>query len=109
VQRKLSFGGSEMAALLGLNKYKKQRDAIIEKVLDYIRGNKTNHFMAWGTLFEPVHRCYMQEILQTDIYETGAIPCGETKYHKYSPDGICVVNKKVLQAMFPMHESMISS
>lgn len=37
----------------------------------------------------------------TDIYETGALPNEETKYHKYSPDGLCCIKKEKLLTLIP--------
>ena len=62
--RRNSFGGSEMAALLGEHKYKSHKDLVIEKIMTSFSGiGFSNPFMAWGTLFEPVHRLYMQDKL----------------------------------------------
>ena len=58
--RLASFGGSEIAALIGKNKYRSHKDLLINKVMDSIRRPASNDCMMWGTLFEDVHKRYLE-------------------------------------------------
>lgn len=91
--REASFGGSELASLIGKNKNKTCRKLLEEK----ITGAKFegNSFTLWGHLFEPVHRSILESVYNTTIYETGSIPWNKEGF-KYSPDGVGVVDKEHL-------------
>ena len=91
--REASFGGSELAALIGKNKNKTCRKLLEEKVSPVkFEGNS---FTLWGQLFEPVHRAILEQLFNADIHETGSIPWVKEGF-KYSPDGIGVVKRDTL-------------
>lgn len=89
--RSFSFGGSEMATLLGKNKYQK-KDALFKQKQE--RTNIKSEVMTWGVLFEPVAKLYIQREHGT-VYEFGSIP---HSYYPicYSPDGLLVKNNDLL-------------
>lgn len=101
--RETSFGGSELAALIGKNKNKTCRKLLEEKIS--AAKFEGNSFTLWGHLFEPVHRTILESIYKTSIYETGSIPWVKEGF-KYSPDGLGVVNKEHLSAL--INDSNIS-
>lgn len=87
--RKYSFGGSEIGALLGHSKYDKP-DKIIERKItgDCI----VNDAVTWGSIFEPISKKFIEKKYGT-IYEIHAIPhC----YYPvcYSSDGIILNEDK---------------
>lgn len=96
-ERRCSFGGSELACLFGLNRYRKKKDGVLDKIIQAYEGGINNIAMSWGTLFEDVHRRYMEKVLGVQVFETGAIPSTLTKFHKYSPDGLCVVQREQIR------------
>ena len=104
--RETTFGGSELAALIGKNKNKTCRKLLEEKASS--SKFEGNSFTYWGQLFEPVHRAILEMVYNTSIYETGSIPWNKEGF-KYSPDGIGVINKahfiKLLRDKSIMHLS----
>lgn len=71
--RKHSFGGSDMASLMGLCtcKYINQTAFIAEKIhkLNNTATLLSNIQMDWGTFFEPIHRHVMTDMFKAQIYE----------------------------------------
>jgi hypothetical protein len=103
--RKMRCGGSELAALLGNNKYKSIHDFIREKVglLPEIDNNHIN--LQWGNLFEPIHRNILEHMFNTVIHDLPSIPyqpahLSRDKLSKselqISPDGIADVDKRLI-------------
>jgi hypothetical protein len=82
------FGGSEIAALMGLNPFAKKKDIFARKLgLCNFKGNR---YTFWGNMFEEVTKVYSENILKTKIFETGSLP-GILSCQRYSPDGLGVV------------------
>lgn len=87
LNRQISIGGSELATLLGLNKYKSIRELISEKV--YNNADNTSVNFKWGNLFEDVHKYILETKLNVKIYDIGSIPwIDDTSGYRTSPDGI---------------------
>ena len=100
--RKFSFGGSELANLMGLSKksYISQSEFFKEK---FSATNGTGRsikqqqqmIMDWGTLFEPVHRMALEHLLGCQITEASMCKGkGILLGCHQSPDGLAVVNSE---------------
>lgn len=87
--RKLSFGGSEIASLIGKNKYKSAEQLLYEKVVCPFEGND---FCTWGKLFEDIHRKILSAILLSDITVFGSIKSDLIEGLHYSPDGLALIS-----------------
>lgn len=89
-KRSKSFGGSELAALMGKNRYKTSRSLIIEKV----RGSTFTGSIAtrWGVLFENVTKIWTEKLLRMEeaIEEMPSVN-GFTEGQHFSPDGLGIV------------------
>lgn len=92
------IGGSELAQVLGKNKYSDKYDLMISKlgINTYAGDISTN----WGNTFEDVLFSIIRAELGTDIiFETGSIPGIIAKgrvIQDYSPDGIGLCTRKAL-------------
>lgn len=89
--RSLCFGGSEMATLVGKNKYEKTESLITKKqTRQYEQSDATK----WGQLFEPVAKKYLKQECGT-IYEFGSIT---HSYYpiSYSPDGLFMKDNELV-------------
>lgn len=87
-----TIGGSEVAAVLGLNPYRKVKSLIAEKVGILEQSFNGNIATRWGTIFESVTREWTQKVLLMNecIQETGSLK-GAIEGQRYSPDGLGVV------------------
>ena len=97
--RLYKIGGSEIATILGKNKYQSKKDLI----KTHVGLKKFNGFFAthWGTLFEDSIRTYINKLYNCNIVETGAIPHFKYNTLAYSPDGIAVVSTKYIKHLLP--------
>jgi hypothetical protein len=88
--RMKTFGGSEISALIGENKYSSIKELIANKcgILDFTG----NTYTRWGTMFENITKLYCERIFETQIYETSSIP--GISGQSYSPDGIGIIKNK---------------
>ncbi len=107
------FGGSELATLLNIDKYKTLLYLIKEK-LGLISQEETLQrliFLNWGNNFEIVHQLILEQLFNTFIYELKSIPwhnniCFDyqdltninygllnSSYVHISPDGLALINK----------------
>lgn len=87
-----TVGGSEIAAILGKNKYSTIKDVVNSKIsmLDGIDPWKGGDACWWGIMFEDVIARYVEMDLGSKIY--GDTICIQSfKGHRYSPDGYMVV------------------
>jgi hypothetical protein len=91
-KKKPTVGGSEVAILLGTNKYQKLFELADRKMgMSEFTGNIATY---WGNVMEDVINMITELILRTKVTETGSIP-GLVDEHNsiiqsYSPDGLCV-------------------
>lgn len=109
--RNKRFGGSELAALFGMDMYKEPRDKILEK-LGLIESNleefRSVVYLNWGNNFEIVHQFILEILFDTIIYELKSIPWHVDKKFDYnnldndliksscvhiSPDGLAIIKK----------------
>lgn len=93
--RRTIIGGSEVAAIMGLNPYSSFKKVLMSKLeLAPFTGNTATR---WGNLFEQAHEQYVQRIFDWPVQHTGSVD-GVCRGHKYSPDGLVVgkVNGKNL-------------
>ena len=89
LERQSIIGGSEMAIIEGCNPYNKLVDLVGQKVgLTSFNGNTPTR---WGNLFENVSELLFKVMFDTEIHNTGGIQHKTIKNHKYSPDGLCVM------------------
>ena len=57
--RQTGIGGTDAAAIMGLNKYKSALDVYHEKIADEIIIKEPNQYMQWGTAVEePIRWLY---------------------------------------------------
>jgi hypothetical protein len=83
------FGGSEIAALMGVSPFSKQKDVLARKLgLCPFTGNQ---YTFWGNMFEEVTKKFSEDVLCIKIFEAGSLP-GIMDCQRYSPDGLSVVN-----------------
>lgn len=90
--RRMFIGGSEIAAVLGLNKYKQLIQFYKEKFgVTKFRGNFATR---WGSMFEPITQDIFRELFlgehREDFFEVGGIKSEKYPFLRYSPDGLAV-------------------
>ncbi len=88
-QRTGTVGGSQIATILGTNKYENIKQFILSKTDKY--EFKKAAPLWFGTLFEPCIEQYVAHVYGVKTYETGSLPCKDNPRLSYSPDGISVV------------------
>lgn len=96
-QRKFTVGGSQIATLMGINKYENMKSFAKSKCNFY--SFKKEAPLWFGTLLEPAVEKYVEIEFNTKTVETGSLPCDFNKYLSYSPDGICVIKKNKLESV----------
>lgn len=89
--RLFSFGGSEMASVLGKNPYESWEKLKENKSL---RASVHNDATEWGHLFEPVAKQFVKKAWG-EIYEFGSIPHSQYPVC-YSPDGLMVLENELV-------------
>jgi len=90
-ERKLTIGGSEIATIIGKSKYSSIVGLVAEKIsLTSFKGNTATR---WGSLFEDMTQLIFKLLFlnERSIYTTGSVPHKIIKSHRYSPDGLCVI------------------
>lgn len=97
-----TIGGSEISSILGSNKYTSREDLIQRKIgNDVFNGNIDTR---WGKMMEPVITMYTEHKFQCEINETGSVPGIRNEnghaISSYSPDGLAVIQKNILNTMF---------
>jgi len=97
-QRKYTVGGSQIATIMGINKYENIKSFIKSKT-DFYEFKKEAPLW-FGNLMEPCIEQYVKIEFGTDVAETGSLPCEFNKYLSYSPDGLCVISKDKLKKVF---------
>jgi hypothetical protein len=90
VARETTFGGSTIAALIGLNPYSSAEKTMRQKVgLEKFGGDiKTR----WGNLFEDVIKKVFELSHGTRVYGENLYYIKPNTPFAYSPDGLCVMN-----------------
>jgi hypothetical protein len=96
--RQETIGGSEISTILNINKYQNIKQLIQQKT--GLSEFKKSAPLWFGNLFEFILQQYTEKLFNTKIFETGSIPYQKSKYIKYSPDGIAIINKKNLTSIF---------
>jgi len=88
----LTIGGSEIAAIMGKNKYSSREKVIADKVCMLFGENNFNGGAAcnWGILFEDALCPCIEDIFETKIYGDSIVIQVYTP-HRNSPDGYMVV------------------
>mgnify|MGYP001610818173 CR=1 FL=1 len=89
-----TIGGSEIATILGLNPYQTIKKLINQKI-GLTKFSKAAPLW-FGNIMEYTLQQYTEIVFNTKIYETGSIQYEKSKFIKYSPDGISVIDKKKL-------------
>lgn len=90
--KNVTIGGSEVATVLGLNKYKTVGALVAEKSLKNFNTFRGNTATRWGNLFEFVTKTWTEKVLgmPDNILEFGSVE-GIINRQRYSPDGIGLV------------------
>jgi len=89
--RMYCIGGSEISTVMGINPFDKKVDIIARKLaLTHFSGNSATR---WGNLFEGVSERLFKILFLFggDIYNIGSIPHKTINEHRYSPDGLCIM------------------
>jgi len=100
-QRKFTVGGSQIATIMGINKYENLRSFVKTKMPFY--KFKKEAPLWFGNLMEPCIEQFVEIEYDTKTYETGSLPCDFNKYLSYSPDGICIISKDKLKNILKQH------
>lgn len=81
------IGGSEVAAVMGLNPYSDFNRVLMSKLdLSTFTGNNATR---WGNLFELAHEHHVYRLFDWPVQHVGSVN-GVCPGHKYSPDGLVV-------------------
>lgn len=103
--RTYRIGGSEISTVLGKNPYQKIKALLQTHTgLSSFKGFYATY---WGTVFENMIRNHVNDILNCNIVETGAIPHLEHEFFAYSPDGLSVVDVQTLKNLLDNHNKEI--
>lgn len=94
-QRKFTVGGSQIATIMGINKYENIKGFIKTKMEMYTF--KKGAPLWFGTLMEYGIQQYVEIEFKTQLFETGSLPCESNKYISYSPDGLCIISNDKLK------------
>lgn len=89
--REFSFGGSEIAGLIGANEFSSVKASIKEKLAVElgIPPFSGNLYTRWGNMMEEITENIVKKLFGGKIWELSSIP-GFCDNHRYSPDGIGV-------------------
>jgi len=103
-------GGSQMAAIVGMNEYENSMSAAMGKLgFKEIEGKFK---MSWGNVFEDIIKNYVERYFNTTIYADNAfipLDCGPLAGHvAYSPDGLCIIDNNTLIAKYGGRYSKIN-
>ncbi len=101
-QRKLTVGGSQIATLMGVNKYENVRSFVKTKMDMY--SFKKEAPLWFGNLMEPCIEQFVEIEYNTKTYETGSLPCEFNNHLSYSPDGLCIISKDKLKKVMSKEE-----
>ena len=107
--KKMRIGGSEMYNVCKLNK--NNVDSFINNFL-FNKIDRVYKFIApceFGNLFEDEIQCTVEKKYKTKIYNFGVIQYDKLKSVCYSPDGIGIVNNKVILFEFKCPYTRIPS
>ena len=104
----ITVGGSELAAVAGMEKYRTRDDVVVSKVqalLGIVPESKEDTYnTTWGHLFEPIIKEYAEIRLGTKIYEVnGSLVHPAVANFRYSPDGVGPImlgDGKVYKALY---------
>lgn len=94
-QRKFTVGGSQIATIMGINKYENIKGFVKTKMDMYTF--KKGAPLWFGTLMEYGVQQYVEIEFKTKLFETGSLPCDFNKYISYSPDGLCIISNDSLK------------
>ena len=93
--KKKTIGGSQIAALIGLNPYENPYNLLLHKL--GIKKFETNMVVQWGSLFEYLLRKHVENTLMCTIVGENLFIPGENPGVSYSPDGLGVVMLDLLK------------
>lgn len=94
-QRKFTVGGSQIATIMGINKYENIRSFVKTKMDMY--SFKKEAPLWFGNLMEPCVEQFVELEYDTKTFETGSLPCEFNSHLSYSPDGLCIISKDKLK------------
>jgi hypothetical protein len=95
-QKQLTIGGSQIATVLGINKYENMEALILQKC--GLSEFKKAPPLWFGTMMEPCIEQYVELTFGAKVHETGSLPASHLGLARisYSPDGLCVIDNDVL-------------
>lgn len=97
LQRNKSIGGSQIATILGINKYENMRSLVLSKA--GLSKFKKAAPLWFGNLMEHCVEQYVHLRWGSTVVETGSIT-HTIDCISYSPDGLCVIKKSKLDDVF---------
>lgn len=87
--RHMGIGGSDVAALLGVSKWKSELDLWLEKTNQTDDLAVENEVMQWGTIIEPVIRNHFAAVTGKRVLEVKAmLQCPQRSYMLANIDGL---------------------
>jgi putative phage-type endonuclease len=92
VDRKKSIGGSDIGIILGYSHFKTAEQLFLEKCGFVESDFKTNKYIEYGNMMEPIIVSLFEEEFDVKILQPGVI-YGEKEYYTANVDGI-VIDKK---------------
>lgn len=100
-----TIGGSEIARIMNLNSFGNMHDLFMSKT--GATSFKSNIQMHWGNLFEDVICRYEEIISNTKVLGENAFIIGPDGFISYSPDGLALVDDKIVLYEFKCPYSRI--
>jgi len=93
-----TIGGSEIATLIGRNKYQNICNLILSKIgISKFTGNNATR---WGNLFEPIIAGYVESKLDCQMVGSDLFLKGAVDHQTYSPDGLGIISIENNQLVF---------
>lgn len=79
-----------------MNKFKSTEQLLIDKISKQF---EVQFNLIWGNLVEKIHTKILEQIFDTKIFDITSISSKYPDLHKYSPDGLCVIDSEIIKKM----------
>ncbi|MGL5934755.1 MAG: YqaJ viral recombinase family protein [Cetobacterium sp.] len=106
--RRFVIGGSEVSIISGDNCYSTIDELVAQKVgFSNFTGNNATR---WGSLFENTSEIFFKTLFSVSVSSTGSIPHKSITNHRYSPDGLCILeyDKNYIYKIKPNKQQLIT-